>query len=247
MPRPVTTRLQSALAILIALLITLPIAFSASAQDLDATAVKLDIEELAGVEAAVSRSYAMDIGTMVEAATSDTPVAVVPSGPILMLALVVEFDSEDHAADAADTVLDRLQEQLSTDATGIEMEVTEAEDLGDNGWQFSGTRESGTSSAGIDGYLVQDADWLYLAIAISDNDTGRDATLALVQFSLDNVPDASATIYDHTGLSRGGIWAKLPADGDTVAIGEGEGKVDALSGTQPIYDNQLLPPAPPEG
>jgi hypothetical protein len=93
---------------------------------------------------------------------------------------------------------------------------------------------------------VQDSEWLYLAIAISENDTGSDAARALVQFSLTNRADTGEIIYDHTGISRGGIWEKLPAEGDTVALSQGEDEVDALSGTQPIFDSQLLPPAPPE-
>jgi hypothetical protein len=98
----------------------------------------------------------------------------------------------------------------------------------------------------IDGFVVQSSEWLYLAIAISENDTGSDAALALVRFSLESQADASEIIYDHTGLSRGGIWEKLPAEGDTVALREGEDEIDALSGTQPLFDTQLLPPLSPE-
>jgi hypothetical protein len=242
----VTTRFQSALALLLAVLMTLPMAFSASAQDLDATAGHLDIEELEGVESAISRSYAINIGTFVEAVASDTPQAVVPTGPLLMLALVAKFDSEDHAADAATTVRDRLIEQVSAEPTGIELEETEIEELGDAAWRFSGSREAGSTPVSIDGFLVRSSEWLYLAIAISENDTGSDAALALVRFSLESQADASEIIYDHTGLSRGGIWEKLPAAGDTVALREGQDEIDALSGTQPLFDTQLLPPLSPE-
>jgi hypothetical protein len=246
MPRLVTTRFQSTLALLIVLLITLPLAFSASAQDLDATVGHLEIEELEGVEAAISRSYAMNISTFVEAVASDTPQAVVPTGPVLMLAIVVQFDTADHASDAAGTVRDRLIEQIAAEPTSIEMELTEQEDLGDAAWTLTGGRESGPSPVNVDGLLVQNSEWLYLAIAISENDTGSDAVLALVQFALRNRVDTGEIIYDHTGLSQGGIWEKVPAEGDTITIRQGEEAIDALSGTQPIFDSQLLPPPPPE-
>ena len=241
-----TTRLQAALTILIALLITLSFSPQAGAQDLDATADKLKIEDLKGVKAAVSRSYAMDIGDIVDAASMDTPQPVVPDGPILMLALVAQFDTAEHASDATTTLHDRLIKQGSSNSTNIQLEATETSNLGDIAWALSGTRASGTSTISINGLLVQKNEWIYLAITVSDNDSGSDAALALVQFSLENRPSTDDIIYDHTGRSRGGIWAKLPAAGDTITLRQGNTSTDALSGTQPVYDAQLLPPPPPE-
>lgn len=241
-----TTRLHATFAVLIALLITLPLIPNAFAQDLDATTAKLNLEDLKGVDAAISRSYAMSINDLVEAAGSDTPVPVVRDGPILMLALVAQFDTRDHASDATDTLHDRLLKQASDEKAGFQLEATETEGLGDTAWEFSGTQAASRSPVSVSGLLVQDNNWVYLALVISDNESGPDAALGLVRFSLVTRPSADPAIYDHTGTSRGGIWAKLPAVGDTIALREGENRVDALSGTQPVYDNQLLPPAPPE-
>jgi len=232
----VTPRFRSALAILTALLFALPLAFTASAQDLDATAGKLAIEDLDGVETAISRTYATDIAAIVETA-SGTPTGDEDSGgPILMLAVAAEFDSADHAADAARTIRDRLTTRDPDNLNGIEMEAAEVENLGDTAWTVSATRDSGSSPVSIDGVLVQDADWLYLSIAISDDGSSSDAARAIVDFSLQHNADTSQAIYDHTGLSHGGVWEKLPSGDNTMS----------LSGTRPIFDNQLLPPSPPE-
>lgn len=228
MPAPVPTPLRSTIALLIALLLTLPLGMSAAAQDFETTAGKLEIEELEGIQQAASRSYAVDIGDFVEAASSATPESVSIEGPLLMMALVAEFDSPEHAAEAVTTVRDRLLDQ-PTEGTGIELESTETGDLGETAFEITGTNESGTS---IGGYVVHEGVLLHLALAIGENGNSADAARALVEFTLSHRGNADEVIYDHRGASRGGIWAKFPGANDNAA----------LSGTQPIFDSLLLPP-----
>lgn len=225
---PVIPPLRSAIVLLLALLPTLPLATTTAAQDFETTAGKLDIEDLEGVIQAVSRSYAMDISDFVKAANGETPEATRAEGPLLMMALVAEFDSPEHAAEAATTVRDRLLEQ-TPDGTGIELETTENEELGEMAFEVAGGSESGES---IGGFIVQEGAFLHLALAISENDTSVDAARGLVEFTLSHEPNDDTVIYDHTGTSRGGIWARFPGADDDAA----------LSGTQPIFDSQLLPP-----
>ena len=228
MPAPVPTPLRSTIALLIALLVTLHLGLSAAAQDFETTAEKLDIEELEGIQQATSRSYAIDISDFVEAASSATPQSVSPEGPLLMMVLVAEFDTPEHAAEAVTTVRDRLLEQ-PTEGTGIELEATETEDLGETAFEITGTSESGAS---IGGYIVHEGVLLHLALAIGENDSSTDAARALVEFTLSHRGNADEVNYDHRGTSRGGIWAKFPGADDNAA----------LSGTQPIFDSLLLPP-----
>jgi hypothetical protein len=228
MPAPVTTPIRSTIALLIALLLTLPLGPPAAAQDFETTAGKLDIEELEGIQQAVSRSYAVDISDFVEAASSATPQSASIEGPLLMMALVAEFDSPEHAAEAVTTVRDRLLEQ-PTEGTGIELEATETGDLGETAFEITGI--SG-SRASIGGYIVHEGVLLHLALAISENGSSTDAARALVEFTLSHRGNAEEVIYDHRGTSRGGIWAKFPGANDNAA----------LSGTQPIFDSLLLPP-----
>lgn len=235
MPAPVTTPLRSIIALLIALLLTLPLTLSATAQNLESTAGQLNIEDLEGITRAAARSYAMDISDIIEAVSNGTPVAMSngtpraleAEGPVLMLALVAEFDSPEHAAEAAGTVRDRLLEQTS-DNTGIELEATEIEDLGEVAFEITGRSESGES---VGGFIVKDASVLHFTIAISENDTSSNAARELIEFTLSNQASNDEVIYDHTGASRGGIWAKFPGANDE----------SALSGTQPIFDSQLVP------
>jgi len=231
MPRLVTPRIRTIIAIVLTMLITLPFAFTASAQDLDATAGKLNLTELDGIEAAVSRTYSLDIGTLVDTA-SKTPAPADVSGPLLMLALVARFDTEDHAADAVTDVRDALTGERTTELNGIQLEASELDAPGDTAWALTGPD---TASTAIDGLIVQDAEWLYLAMAISNDGSGGETVHDLITFSLQHRESTDEIIYDHTGRSRGGIWARLPGAGDATALGN----------TQPIFDTQVLPATTP--
>lgn len=230
-----TPRIRTVIAIVLTLLLSLPFALTASAQDLDATASKLNLTDLDGIEDAVSRTYSLDIGTLVETANK-TPAPEDAGGPFLMLALVARFDTEDHAADAVTDVRDALTGDQTTELNGIEMEATELDAPGDSAWALTGISGPGTSPTTIDGLIVQDAEWLYLAMAISNDGSGSQAVNDLVNFSIQHRETTDEIIYDHTGRSRGGIWAKLPAAGDSMA----------LSNTQPIFDTQVLLAATPD-
>lgn len=236
------TKPRNALMPLIVLLAVLSLTPTASAQNLDATAGKLDLASLDGIDSAASRTYAVDIGNLVERVTDETPASdeAENDSPLLMLAVVAEFDTADHAENAGDIIQDRLVDQLPADTTGITLEAIEIDDLGNRAWQVDGSRITPESSLAINGFVVQDSTWVSLTLAISDTDSAEDAARLLVEYTLRNRSDTAEAIYDVSGTSRGGIWAKLPADGDTLTT------EDPLSGAQPIYDNQLVSPASPD-
>lgn len=219
-----TTRLRLALT-LIAALLAMPAAVTA--QDLDATTTSLAIADLDGVEEAVSRTYTMDVADIIRRIEDGTEPTDPLEGPILLLGLVARFDTPEHAADAVAAISDRLRD--SPPAASIPVEVEETDDLGETGIAFTGTRQGGTPVT-LSGYAVQDDTWLYLAMAVSEDESSAEAARAVVEFGLGRAASAEDPAYLHTGRSSGGIWEKLP----------GSSSNGALVNTQPIYDALLV-------
>lgn len=227
----ITRRITRALPLL--LLALIPLATTAHAQDVEATATLLGIEELDGVQRAVSRTYATDVADIVAATTDEEAEpddAGIGEGPLTMMMLVAEFDTGASASSAYDTLGERLQPQVEG-ASGGEVEAVEIDDLGDAAIQVTSVREG--ESMLVSAVLVQEGEWLYLAMAVSQDDSAPDAALGAVDYGMRQTAEDGATIYLHTGRSSGGIWNKLPGTGTNAG---------ALNGTQPIYDSQLLPP-----
>lgn len=225
------TRYRIHLTILFALLAALRLIASppASAQDPDTIAGNLEIADLDGVQAAVSRTYAADIATLVASADSATP-AGISGEPLLMLALVAEFDTPDHAENAANRMQQRLATQFPGDAAP---DIITFSTLGDRAWRIIDTRTSRETPLVTTGFVVLQGRWVALSIAVGHGDSTIDAARGLVEFILAHPASPDAATYNVSGSSRGGIWDRLP----------GDAAVDLLAGTRPIYDNQILSPA----
>lgn len=226
------TPFRSAIA-LIAVLLQVTVSsmpLHSAAQEFETATGLLDISDLNGIVHAGARSYSMDIKEIVEHVENGDAQAPAPDGPTLMMLLVAQFESPGHASDSVETIRDHFLDQLSTEHPGYELDATEIEDAGDSAVQISGDGPGQETDVG--GYVVQDGEWLYFAIALSTNDTSDDAARDLIDFAIDQHPGPDDIQYDHTGASTGGLWNKLPARDDG----------NALSGTVPIFDNYLLPP-----
>lgn len=221
------TRFRFVLTLLAALL-ALPAIATATAQDIDATTTALGIADLDGVVEAVSRTYTMDVADIVRRVSNGEETPDPLEGPILVLGVVARFDTPGHAEEAVATIADRLA--ATPPPTSIPVEVTEVEEPGEGGIAFSGTRQ-GPSPVALSGYAIHDDTWLYLAMAVSEDDSSEAAALAVVQFGLGRSASAEAPAYHHTGRSSGGIWEKLPQSTSNRA----------LTSVQPIYDALLLP------
>ncbi|HWV23287.1 MAG TPA: hypothetical protein VNZ58_03780, partial [Thermomicrobiales bacterium] len=157
------------LAILMALLTLIPFG-SVRAQDLDATAGQLDLANLDGIRTAVSRTYAADIATLVERMTASPPAGAAQESPLLMLGLIAEFDTADHAEKAADTIRDRLEKQANDDG-GFTIDSEEAPSLGDHAWQFTGSHVTAETSLEIAGDIVQQGTRAVLTMVVGQNAT----------------------------------------------------------------------------
>lgn len=218
---------------LMSLLLTISIwgaPIHSAAQELETTTGLLDLSSLNGVQHAGARSYAMDISQIVQAISEDNIQPPEPDGPMLMLLLVAQFASPEQASDSVETIQDHYVDEMNADSIGFEIAATEIEDPGDTAVQITGI--GADQQTEVDGYIVQDNDWLYLAIAIGTNGTSDSAATDLITFTLEHESGSEDIQYDHTGASTGGLWDKLPGADDE----------DAISGTVPVFDNYLLPP-----
>lgn len=209
---------------------------SATAQELDTIAGKLNLAELDGIQIAVSRTWAAGIDTLVPD-MSGTPVDRT-GRPLLMLGLVAEFDSVEHVEKAVEQMRDRLETMFAAESTGTTLRVRPTTAFVDPAWRVIGTRSSPHSPLAIDGFLVRRWRWVTLTLAIGSDRSIRNTTRNLAASILDANPNRDEAIYEVSGQSHGGIWEKFPS--------AGTGSFDLLAGTTPIYDNLIVPPASPD-
>lgn len=172
-----------------------------------------DFATLGGIQRAVARTYNGDLAAL------ETP-ETAPAATYLLSALVVEFDTADHAAAALEPLHAEAQAS-SAENLSITMDQVEPGDLGDQATASFGVTEADGLRYELVGVTVRADVYLYQVFAVGiGTDTGSQATAtAIIEAMIASGAGSGAGSYDESGQSAGGLWDKLPALGDAVLNG----------------------------
>ena len=174
-------------------------------------------EDFAGFQLLANRYYLHDPAGMrdIVTAASATPAAF---PPIMAIAMVMVFDSEDHA-EAAFVPYSELMAGSVNSELDDETSSTTVDDLGDDALVFRSTDDT-------DGYLVDattltvlDGDTIYLALTMTANDTSDDLSHTLMDFMLEREFSDDEVMFVETGGSTGGPFALFPTEDDVDILG----------------------------
>lgn len=170
----------------------------------------LQPEELEGFEYGAMRSYTPDFSAMMASPGADMEM---PTGLMGLGAMVFQFDDNDHAEDAYNTLKDdeALTSELITEGSE-EIEV----DLGDNAVGYKGSEDMEGMSMETTFVLVQDGKFVYFIYAAGTEVDVQAVTEDLASHMIDTDGEGEGE-YSEDGTSTGGVWDKFPkADDDLV-------------------------------
>ncbi len=218
--------------LLIAMLALLPAA-SAGAQTPAPNEIP-PLDEFAGIEAAVDRTWGPDLAAMM-AATPDLQPEDVEMGVTVLSAMVIRFDTDANATAGFDTFQAGLGAQLLDMAQGGTPTVSDepVSDLGDAASAVTLSTTTGTpgEETSLRFLLVREGRYLLLVYALAA--TADQATVAddLARYLTDTgEEEGDEAIFVAEGGSSGGLWGFMPPEDDAV-----------LGGLVPISDELLYP------
>lgn len=196
-----------------------------AAQGASDTADGFDIEDLDGIESAVSRIYMGDLATVM------APDA--ESSLFTVTAMAMTFGSEDDA----NAAFERVSEEINEDVAGeenVELKEERVDGFSDNTVAYSAQVEEDETTYQAFTLLTQDGSELYYTIAVSmeADDSAKDAAIDIASFMIDAEAGDGEGSFSVDGTSTGGLWDKLPTNGD-----------DVLQGLTVSADEQLYPEA----
>ncbi len=216
----------------IAIFVLLP-ALPATAQTPTAGEIP-PIDTFAGIEAAVDRTWGLDIAAMM-ASTPDLQPEDVEGGVTVLSAMVVRFDTDANARTGYDTFQAGLGAQLLAMAQGGTPTVADepVSDLGDVASAATLMTTTPDQETHLRFILVQEGRYLFVVYTLAT--TSEEAAIAdnLAQYLVDEgEEEGDEAIHVAEGGSTGGLWGFMPPNGH-----------DVLGGLVPVSD-ELLYAAP---
>jgi hypothetical protein len=184
-----------------------------------------DFAALEGIQRAVSRSYSGDTSVLESPETA-------PAATYFLNAFAGEFDSADHAAAAVEPLHADLQASFA-DELSITMERVDPGNLGDQAVADFGTAEEDGVTYELALVFVQANSYVYgvIAVGIGTDSGSMETATAVVEAMTEAEAGSGDGEYDESGVFlTGGLWDKLPAEGDAV-----------LNGLVPEEDEQVYP------
>jgi hypothetical protein len=165
-------------------------------------------EDIAGLQKAYSRQFTIDNETMMGMATPGATLA----GWYALSAVILEFDTEDHATAGLDLVLAEL---TKSDLSGQDAQMEDIElDVDFAHVAMRDVAEaSGLTRANTNVLLAaaQDDRYVYLVVSLAfDEDPETAVTSTLAGIADADVSD-DPEIFRQDGTSEGGLWAKFPS------------------------------------
>ncbi|CAN5785538.1 hypothetical protein BH24CHL3_BH24CHL3_05310 [soil metagenome] len=202
--------LRSTLAVLLTALFVLTAA-PAMAQDEDASPFP-DLFELEGLEAGVTRGYALDFSQF-EAVETDSDEAEYRD-VFIYSGIVLEFDSDDNAAAGYDAFLDH---GIEPTVTGFGLEdpaITEGgvEDLGEQAFAYSVFNDTGSTEGYIRYVFTQQDAYVFVAIIVTETEESSLDADALLALFVERTEEGHSGVgtHDAEGGSTDGLWAFYP-------------------------------------
>ncbi|MDQ3443011.1 MAG: hypothetical protein M3490_05315 [Chloroflexota bacterium] len=224
------TRFPSLCMLLIAVFALLS-TLSAAAQTPAANEIP-PIDDFEGIEAAVDRTWGLDIAGMM-AATPDLQPEEIDQGITVLSAMVLRFDSAENALAAYNTFQSGVGSQLLQMAQGGTPAVSDEplSDLGDLASAITLTTTTPDQETYLRFVLVQEGEYVFLTYALAE--TNDQVTIAddLAAYVVnDGEEQGDEAIYVAEGASTGGLWGFMPSDDNEL-----------LGGLIPISDQTLYP------
>ena len=220
-----------ALSVVVVVMMGVAVAQPAGAQ-VEATET-FDFGQLDGVQDVVSRTYSADFSSILGSATPGAeidPAALQEQGMLSLVVLVAKFDDGGSAEDGLNALSGELKEQSDDLTGGAEIQEVDLGDLGDNREGYQATVEEEGTSIQAAVLVVQQDEFVYIAIGSSLSDAAVAPTKTTVEAMLDADEGGDDITTDEAGISSGGLWDKLPRKGD-----------EAIGALTPVYDEQLYP------
>jgi hypothetical protein len=219
-------RLAAGISLLITLTLSLLLA-PAAAQESTPLAPEMGED---GIESVVSRGWGIDFANASPEASPDI------ADLQMVMAMVMRFETPEQAATAFDLLMRDMSEQMATDDTQEEVELTMIDGLGDQAAVVSSVvvESEGTWISRLS--IAQEGRYLYTVTAFG-GDADRVASadeLLTSMVDADDPTDGDGTFMED-GTSTGGLWAVLPTDDHP-----------ALAGLISYGDNLEDPEATPE-
>jgi len=204
---------------------------SAVAQTPRASAIP-PIREFPGIQAAVSRTYSLDIESMLAATPGLDPLSVHSEITAISI-MVLQFDNAVNAAAAFDVFSNGLRAELPSFAQGGTPEVT-GSGLADVGSQASVSTlrtTSGETETWLRHVTVQRDEYLFIVSSLTGTEEMAEVANNLAAGIANNgKPAGDEAIFVAEGGSTGGLWGFMPETGEQF-----------LAGLIPVSDETLYP------
>lgn len=203
---------------------------AASAQTPVAGAIP-NIDELDGIEEAVSRTWGLDIEAMIAATPDLEPDDL---GVVLALsAMVLRFENEEQARAGYEAFLENIDADLLDLAQGEAATVTDEpiDDLGDAASAVVLNTGAGEEETFFRFVLVHDGEHFFLTSALGDTSDNVASADELARYLVDEgAEQGDEAVFVAEGASSGGLWGFMPADDH-----------DLLGELIPNFDETLFP------
>ena len=184
------------------------------AQDMSSPEDSLDPSDLEGIQNGAARYYTIDYSAMMENMGTPGAEMEMPSGLFALGGAVLEFDNDDNAKSAFDTLKD--DESFSGELTGDNAEDWDS-GLGDQNQGFKGTEDLEGSSMDTVFTMFQKDNYVYITLAAGTDVDVESAAKDFGNKLIDN-DGSGAGEFKEDGTSTGGLWDKFPkADDEMVA------------------------------
>lgn len=192
------------------------------------------LAELEGLEAAVSRTWGLDVEGML-AATPDLKIEEF-TGTTSLTALVARFDSAEHAIATYDAYASGVGSQLMAMGQGGTPTVDEEPlpEIGDTAAAATLHTVSGDFETWWRYVLVQRGEYFFLTSALANaEEAATDADGLARYLATEGAEEGNEAIFVAEGGSTGGLWGFMPETGH-----------ESLANLVPIFDETLFPPPP---
>lgn len=193
--------------------------------------------DLPGLHQAAARSYTADLSALFATREAATPAATPPDyaamGVVTLNAVVLQFDSEQHAAAAFTVVVEKLTSPASTG--GIDLGEVEVEGFTGPVRAFTASVDQGPGLSLHQAVLLTQAGpYVYqtIAVGLSSSEDSLATATAVAKAMIATPAGEGAATFKGDGTSSGGIWDKFPTAGDPV-----------LAGMTPEFDDPIVPAA----
>jgi hypothetical protein len=205
----------------------------ATATAQDPPMAPFEFGELEGARQAVSRTYTIDVASMMESIGTPGPdgeLGEIPelSGVVSLAAVIGRFDSGDNAAAAVERVDEETKASLEGQPDAPKLEEAEV-DLGGTSRAYTATQEIEGQTLNLSVIIVQQDEFLYFVVAGVIDADAQELVTGFTEALIANEAGDGEPQVNQDGTSTGGLWDKFPeAD-------------DALVANLVAFDEQLYP------